>query len=81
MLLLPTVKAEKVYLIDPDVAKYFFFTEQYYPALEKELERDIKAMEEVLSRPAFSRTKSAAAVKVLATFQSASVFRRRWARV
>jgi general secretion pathway protein D len=36
-LLLPEVNPEKVRLIDTDVAKYFFLTEQYYSALQKRL--------------------------------------------
>lgn len=55
LLLMPTVKEEKVYLIDGDVAKYFFYTEQYYPALQKRLYRDIEALKEALRDPEYAQ--------------------------
>lgn len=51
MLLMPTIKEEKVYLIDEDVAKYFFYTEQYYPVVKMELTRDLEAMHAVMQLP------------------------------
>jgi len=50
-LLVPNVKPDKVYLIDEEVAKYFFYTEQYYPAVRQELERDIQALKVMLKDP------------------------------
>ena len=55
MLLLPAVKEKKVYLIDGDVAKAFFLTELYYPAVESKLEKDGDALRELLEQPAFSK--------------------------
>ena len=50
-LLVPTVRSDKVYLIDEEVAKYYFYTEQYYPAVRQELERDIQALKVMLKDP------------------------------
>lgn len=50
-LLMPAVKPDKVYLVDEEVAKYFFFTEQYYPAVRQELERDIQSLRAMLRDP------------------------------
>jgi hypothetical protein len=66
VLLMPTVSAEKVYLIDSDVARCFFYTEHYYRAVSQELDKDIRALEEALRRPEFGRpsaTPSAAPAK------------------
>ncbi|WP_200761202.1 ABC transporter transmembrane domain-containing protein [Poriferisphaera corsica] len=54
-LLMPGIKTDKVYLIDEEAAKYFFFTEQYYPALKKELMRDLRALRAALQVPNVSR--------------------------
>ena len=54
-LLMPTVKEQKMYLIDSDVAKYFFFTEQYYPALQRELHKDIEALKGALGDAEYSQ--------------------------
>lgn len=51
MLLMPTLKEEKIHVMDSDAAKYFFFTEQYYPALKLELARDLDIMVEALQLP------------------------------
>jgi subfamily B ATP-binding cassette protein MsbA len=47
-LLLPAVKPEKVHLIDADAANYFFLTEQYYPALQKNLRQASEALRQEL---------------------------------
>ena len=59
-LLLPTAKEEKVYLIDTEAAKSFFYTELYYPAVEKVLEADIEAFTTALQQPGFSEYAPAA---------------------
>ena len=59
-LLLPAAKAEKVYVIDAEAAKSFFYTELYYPAVEKALEADIEAFTTALQQPGFSEYAPAA---------------------
>lgn len=54
LLLLPTVKQEDVFLVDGDVAKYFFYTEQYYQALQKILQTDMQALRETLQKPEYA---------------------------
>ncbi len=54
-LLMPTVKEQKMYLIDSDTAKYFFYTEQYYPALQKQLQQDIETLKNALGNGKYSR--------------------------
>ncbi len=51
LLLMPTVKENKVYLVDDQVAMYFFYTDLYYPALQKELNRDLIALRNALQLP------------------------------
>jgi general secretion pathway protein D len=55
VLLMPAVSAEKVYLIDGDVARCFFYTEHYYRAVARELDTDTRALDEALRRPGFER--------------------------
>jgi Flp pilus assembly secretin CpaC len=55
LLLMPTIKDDQVFLIDEDVAQYFFYTEHYYPALQKELQRDMDALETALHEPGYRR--------------------------
>ncbi len=55
LLLMPTIKEDQVFLIDEDVAQYFFYTEHYYPALQKELQRDMEALSAILHDPEYSR--------------------------
>ena len=50
-LLMPAIKPGKIFLLDDEVAKYFFFTEQYYAALQKELSRDVRALKSSLQSP------------------------------
>jgi|GEM_PF-10382 len=54
-LLVPTVKPEKVYLVDEETAKYFFYTEQYYPALRQEIDRDSEALRNMLKDVSIQR--------------------------
>jgi len=56
LLLMPTIHQDKVYLIDDQTAKYFYYTEQYYPALQKEMTRDLEALREALSKRGLSPT-------------------------
>ena len=55
LLLMPTLKEEKVFLIDEQTARYFFYTEQYYPAVKMELSRDLEAMRAALKLPEIQR--------------------------
>ena len=55
LLLMPMVKRDKVYLVDDQVAKYFFFSELYYPALRGELQRDAEALRNILREGALGR--------------------------
>lgn len=50
-LLMPETKPGRVYLIDEDTARYFFYTEQYYPAIQQVLERDMEALKASLQMP------------------------------
>lgn len=54
LLLVPTVQDDQVFLIDEDVAQYFFYTEHYYPALQSELQRDMEALQTILRDPDYS---------------------------
>lgn len=51
MLLMPTLKEEKIHVTDSDAASFFFYTEQYYPAVKLELARDLDVMTEALKLP------------------------------
>ncbi len=65
ILQLPSEKKDKVHLIDSDVARYFFYTEQYYPAVRRVLDKDLQAFQALLKQPAFSRyAKNAPAIKI-----------------
>ncbi len=48
LLLMPTVKPRDVELIDGDVARGFFYSEQYYQALQNVMEQDISAFRRVI---------------------------------
>ncbi len=61
ILQLPTIKPDQVFLVDAEVARYFFYTEQYYPAVQKTLEKAIQAFQELLKDPAFAKYAPAAA--------------------
>jgi len=50
VLRIPTIKADKFYLIDRRVAKYFFFTEHYYRAVGRELDKDVAAFDKAVER-------------------------------
>ncbi len=53
LLLVPTINQDQVFLIDEDVAQYFFYTEHYYPALQRELQRDMEALKNILHDPEY----------------------------
>ncbi len=55
LLLMPTIKDDQVFLVDEDVAQYFFYTEHYYPALQSELQRDMEALQNILQDPEYRR--------------------------
>jgi hypothetical protein len=48
LLLMPRVKEQDVELIDGDVARAFFYSEMYYQALQKEMEKDLTAFRKVI---------------------------------
>ncbi|MBL68026.1 MAG: hypothetical protein CMO74_06180 [Verrucomicrobiales bacterium] len=48
LLLMPTVKPQDVELVDGDVARAFFYSEQYYQALQYAMEKDINAFREAI---------------------------------
>jgi len=50
LLLLPGEESvrERNYLVDAEVARLFFYTEHYYPALQQELQEDMRAMRQIL---------------------------------
>jgi len=48
LLLMPTVKPKDVELIDGDVARAFFYSEQYYQALQHVMEIDINAFRQAI---------------------------------
>ena len=47
---MPRVKEQDVELIDGDVARAFFYSEMYYQALQKEMEKDLTAFRGLLKR-------------------------------
>lgn len=55
LLLMPMVKRDKVYLIDDQVARYFYYSELYYPAVRRELQRDAEALRNMLRDGALGR--------------------------
>ena len=46
LLSMPSIKREDIELIDADVARCFFYSEHYYQALQKQIEKDIEALRE-----------------------------------
>ena len=52
---MPSVEEDQVFLIDEDVAQYFFYTEHYYPALQNELQRDMEALSGILRDSEYSQ--------------------------
>ncbi len=46
---IPDIDPETVKVLDARTADYFFFTEQYYPALQRELTRDINALRQAIN--------------------------------
>ena len=55
LLFMPTIKPEKVYVIDEQVAKLFFYSEQYYPVVRRMLTRDIEALRNLLKDRMFEK--------------------------
>ncbi|MFA9478402.1 ABC transporter transmembrane domain-containing protein [Phycisphaerales bacterium AB-hyl4] len=54
-LLLPDIKDDDIFVMDDEVAKYFFYTEMYYPVLQRELQRGLRTLEQALEDPRFER--------------------------
>src|SRR5690606_17994343 len=55
LLLMPSIKDDMIHVVDAEVAKCFFYTEQYYEALQKVLQRDIEALKGALRLPEVER--------------------------
>mgnify|MGYP004406369997 CR=1 FL=1 len=55
LLFMPTIKPEKVYVIDEQVAKLFFYSDQYYPVVRRMLTRDIEAFRNLLKDRMFEK--------------------------
>ena len=55
LLLIPTIKPEQGHIVDDETAKYFFYTEQYYPAVRQYLTTDLEAMRNFLQLPEVRR--------------------------
>lgn len=55
LLLMPMLKRDEVYLVDDQVAKYFFYSELYYPAMRYELKRDAEALINILREGTMGR--------------------------
>ncbi|MEX0653221.1 MAG: ABC transporter transmembrane domain-containing protein [Phycisphaeraceae bacterium] len=53
-LLLPDIQGDDISVMDSDVARYFFYTEMYYPVLQRELQRGIRELRDALDNPRFS---------------------------
>ena len=52
LLLMPTMKRDKVNLLDAETAKAFFYSDQYYAAMRKELKATAEQVEMELNKPA-----------------------------
>ena len=50
VLLIPEPDTEKVHLLDPETAQYFYHTEHYYAALLERLTKALSAAENQLAR-------------------------------
>lgn len=55
ILLMPTVNPEKTYLVDGEVAQYFFYTNHYYRAVAQVLDAEMDALDTLLRTPPFER--------------------------
>jgi len=55
MLQMPDFKQDKVNVIDADTARYFFYTEHYYQAAVKHIERTIDELRSVVTLPEYAR--------------------------
>jgi len=51
LLLVPSLKKDKVHLVDEQAAKYFLMTEHYYPVLRNRMTRAIEDFQEALEDP------------------------------
>jgi len=54
MLLIPEIKLHQYQILDLDVARYFFYTEHYYPATTVELEKEIDNLSHELTLPKYA---------------------------
>ncbi len=51
MIRMPDIKSDRIFVIDADVARYFYHTEHYYPATTQAIERAIMNLDEALREP------------------------------
>jgi general secretion pathway protein D len=51
-LVMPSVAPEQIHLIDLDTARYFFYSQHYYPAQRQQFQRHTEALIEALHSPA-----------------------------
>jgi len=49
-LFVPVLKPDRAHVVDEEAARYFFLTEQYYPALQKRLDEAIRHLDRALER-------------------------------
>ncbi|TVQ33579.1 MAG: ATP-binding cassette domain-containing protein [Phycisphaeraceae bacterium] len=51
LLMMPDLEGDKIHVIDVDVARFFFYTEHYYPATTTAIEAAIRDLEEAMQTP------------------------------
>ncbi len=51
MIRMPDIKSDRIFVIDTDVARYFYHTEHDYPATTQAIERAITNLDEALREP------------------------------
>lgn len=51
VLLTPELKKGQIHVLDADTARFFFHTEHYYAATLARIEKDLKALDQMLRRP------------------------------
>ena len=54
VLLMPQWKKHQIHVVDSETAMFFFHTEHYYAAALAEIEKELKALDEMLRRPEIS---------------------------
>jgi ABC-type multidrug transport system fused ATPase/permease subunit len=54
-LVMPSVAPEQIHLLDLDTARYFFYSQHYYPAQRQQFQRHMEALVEALHSPVVRR--------------------------